>query len=162
MQIAAWMMPFFRDEKVQWTKNRLSALSRWKIFDNLRRSLLPLSLEYLLVFGWLVLPNAWSWTLAITLIILLSPIVASGWHLLNKPEGIAIKAHVSEVADNLRFTLIRFVFSLAILPYEAWRRTDAVLRSLWRMNINSKHLLQWTLSAVARANKRASDGCISV
>ena len=153
-QIAAWMMPFFRDAKGQWTKNRLSALSRWKIFDNLRRSLLPLSLLALLVLGWLVLPNAWSWTLAITLIILLSPIVASGWHLINKPEGIALKAHVSEVADNLRFTLIRFVFSLAILPYEAWVYTDAVIRSLWRMNISHRHLLQWTPSAVARASRK--------
>ncbi len=154
-QIAVWIMPFIRDAKGQWTKNRLSALSRWKIFDNLRRSLLPLSLFALLVLGWMVLPAAWSWTLAISLIILLSPIIASGWHLINKPEGIAIRAHLSEVADNLQFTLIRFVFSLAILPYEAFMYTDAVLRSLWRMNISHRKLLQWTPSATVKTSSNS-------
>ncbi len=154
-QIAVWIMPFIRDAKGQWAKNRLSALSRWKIFDNLRRSLLPLSLFALLVLGWMVLPNAWSWTLAITLIILLSPIIASGWHLINKPEGIAIRAHLSEVADNLWFTLIRFVFSMAILPYEAYMYTDAVFRSLWRMNISRRKLLQWTPSAIVRTSNNS-------
>jgi cellobiose phosphorylase len=153
-QIAAWIMPFVRDAKGHWVKNRLSALSRWKIFDNLRRSLLPFTIFALLVLGWYVLPSALSWTLAICSIILLSPIIASGWHLLNKPEGIAVKAHVSEVGNNLRFTLIRFVFNLAILPYEAWMYGDAVIRSLWRMNISHKKLLEWTPSAVARTGRK--------
>ena len=42
--------------------NPLSALSRWKLMDNLRRSLVPVALTLLLLLGWMALPDAWFWT----------------------------------------------------------------------------------------------------
>src|SRR6185369_9327760 len=58
-QIGAWMFPLERDSKGRLLKNKLSGLSRWKIFDNLRRSLTPLALTLLLLMGWSVLPLPW-------------------------------------------------------------------------------------------------------
>lgn len=143
-QIAAWLLPYIRTGKGRLTRNRLSALSHWKIFDNLRRSLLPVSLLSLLLLGWFILPFPWFWTLAVSIIILLPPIVATVWQLLNKPADLTLKAHVSEVAGNLRITLIRFVFGLSILPYEASQYVDAIVRALWRMIISRRKLLEWT------------------
>src|SRR5690606_23078486 len=61
-QIGAWMLPFVTDSKLKLRENTLSALSRWKIFDNLRRSLMPLFLVVFLLAGWTVLPFPWFWT----------------------------------------------------------------------------------------------------
>lgn len=143
-QIAAWLLPYVRTANGRLTRNRLSALSHWKIFDNLRRSLLPVSLLSLLLLGWFILPFPWFWTLAVSTIILLPPVVAAAWQLLNKPSDLTLEAHLSEVAGNLKITLIRFVFGLAILPYEAFQYVDAILRALWRMIISRRKLLEWT------------------
>src|SRR5262249_21694683 len=68
-QIARWLLPRVPGESGV-LKNPISALSRWKILDNLRRSLTPTALLLLFLLGWTVLPNPWLWTLAALGIIL--------------------------------------------------------------------------------------------
>lgn len=148
-QIGAWMLPFVTGNDGRLTKNTLSALSRWKIFDNLRRSLLPLSLMLLLLVGWFLLPLPWLWTLTVTVTILLPVMAAAGWRLANKPIDLTLKAHLTEIAISVRDTLIRFMFGIAVLPYEAFKYTDAIIRTNWRMIVSGKKLLEWTPSASA-------------
>src|SRR4051812_29190587 len=149
-QIGAWMLPFVQGSKGRLIKNRLSALSRWKIFDNLRRSVTPLVLTLLLLAGWFVLPLPWLWTAVVTVIILLPLMAAAAWQLVNKPEDITFTAHILEVGISIQNFLIRFVFGLAVLPYEAYKNTDAIVRTNWRMIFSHKKLLQWTPSAASR------------
>ncbi|WP_411275154.1 GH36-type glycosyl hydrolase domain-containing protein [Daejeonella sp.] len=151
-QIGAWMLPFVSGGNGRLTLNPLSALSRWKILDNLRRSVLPLSLILILILGWSVLPFPWFWTLTVTVIVLLPVMAATGWQLLNKPQEITVKVHFLEVFTSLRDVLIRFVFGMAVLPHEAFKYTDAVLRTNWRMIVTGKKLLQWTPSGSASRN----------
>ncbi|MDF3079344.1 MAG: glycosyltransferase 36 [Sphingobacteriaceae bacterium] len=146
-QIGAWMLPLISGSDGRLKSNKLSALSRWKIFDNLRRSVLPVSLMLLLLSGWTILPMHWFWTLAVTIIILLPVMVAAGWQLMNKAIDLTLKAHLSEVGRSVRDTLIRFVFGIAVLPYEAYRFTHAIFITNWRMVISHKKMLQWTPSA---------------
>ncbi|MDB5273643.1 MAG: glycosyltransferase 36 [Chitinophagaceae bacterium] len=148
-QIAAWMLPFITGGNGKLIHNKLSALSRWKIFDNIRRSLLPISLVLLLVMGWSVLPFPWFWTLTVTFIILLPVMAAAAWQLLHKPIDLTLKAHFSEVGISVRDVLIRFVFGIAVLPFEAYRNVDAIGRANWRMMVSHKKLLQWTPSGAS-------------
>ena len=148
-QIGAWMFPFERDSKRRLLKNRLSGLSRWKIFDNLRRSLTPLALTVLLLIGWSILPLPWLWTAVVTIIVLLPLMAAATWQLLNKPDDITITSHFIEVGISVRNFLLRFVFGLAILPYEAYKNTDAILRTSWRLIISHRKLLEWVPSAAS-------------
>src|SRR6185436_17848251 len=149
-QIAAWMFPFAQDSKGHLTKNRLSGLSRWKIFDNLRRSVTPLALTLLLLLGWCVLPLSWFWTAVVTIIVLLPLMAAAAWQLINKPDDITITSHFIEVGISVRNFLIRFVFGLAVLPYEAYKNTDAILRTIWRLIISHRKLLEWIPSAATK------------
>ena len=153
-QIGAWMLPYVSRANGSLTSNPLSALSRWKILDNLRRSVLPLSLILILILGWSVLPFPWFWTLTVTTIVLLPVMAATGWQLLNKPQEITVKVHLLEVFTSLRDVLIRFVFGMAVLPYEAFKYTDAVIRTNWRMIVTGKKLLQWNPSASVSRNSR--------
>ncbi|ERM80629.1 hypothetical protein P872_12930 [Rhodonellum psychrophilum GCM71 = DSM 17998] len=146
-QIAAWIFPFVKDADGQWKSNPLSSLSKWKLFDNLRRSLVPLCLLLVLLMGWTILPFSWFWTAAVTLIVLLPLMMAAGWQLLHKPIELNSTAHLSEVGGVVRDFLIRFVFGLAVLPYEAFVFADAVFRTIWRIFISGKKLLEWTPSA---------------
>jgi cellobiose phosphorylase len=153
-QIGAWMMPFVTNANGRLVKNRLSGLSRWKIFDNLRRSLVPLSLLLILLSGWTILPFPWFWTAVVTVIILLPVMTAAIWQLVHKPLDLTLKAHLLEVATSVRDVLLRFIFGLAVLPYEAYRNMDAVIRTNWRMIVSHRKLLEWTPSATATKNTR--------
>jgi len=146
-QIGAWMLPLVQNSHRILVKNRLSALSKWKIIDNLRRSLLPVALLSLLLMGWFVLPNPWVWTLIVTVIILLAAMAAAGWQMVHKPKDITLASHMSEVWSSVRLTLLRFMFGLSVLPYEALRFTSAIIVTLFRLLVTHKHLLQWTPSA---------------
>lgn len=159
-QIGAWMLPFVTGANGRLTRNKLTTLSRWKILDNLRRSLLSLSLTLLLLTGWLILPYPWFWTLAVTIIILMPVMIAAGWQLVNKPLDLNLKAHFSEVGISVRDTLIRFVFGLAVLPFESLRYTDAVFRTNWRMIVSGKKLLEWTPSATVAKNAGGDLGSV--
>ncbi len=153
-QIGAWMLPFVTNGSGRLVKNKLSALSRWKIFDNLRRSLMSLSLTLLLLMGWFILPLPWFWTAAVTVIVLLPVMAAAGWQLINKPEDLTIDSHLFEVGIAVRDFLIRFVFGLAVLPYEAYKNLDAIVRTNWRMIITKRKLLEWTPSAASRGRRK--------
>lgn len=148
-QIAAWILPYTKNRYGKFVSNQLSLLSRWKIADNLRRSLLPLSLLLILIFGWSILPKPWFWTLSVTSIILLPVMAAAFLHLLHRPKDIHFSAHVFEVGISVREVLLRFIFGIAVLPYETYRFTDAIIRTNWRMLVSGKKLLEWTPSATA-------------
>ena len=151
-QIGAWMMPYFTNIQGRMTRNTLPIISRWKILDNLRRSMLPLSLLLILLLGWTILPYPWFWTLAVTFIVLLPVMVAAVLQLVRRPEDLDLQAHISEVGSSVRDVLIRFMFGMAVLPYEAYRHTDAIIRSNWRMIVTKRNLLEWTPSVEASRN----------
>ncbi|TLP72857.1 GH36-type glycosyl hydrolase domain-containing protein [Maribacter sp. ACAM166] len=148
-QIAAWLLPFARNKYGNRVRNKLSLLSRWKIIDNLRRSLLPISLLSIFIFGWSVLPKPWFWTLAVTIIILLPVMAAAFLKLIRPPDDLDFNAHISEVGSSVKEVLLRFVFGIAVLPYETYRFTDAIIRTTWRMLVSNKKLLEWTPSTDA-------------
>src|SRR6185369_15479059 len=61
-QIFSWFLPAVPDAERHWHKNPISGLSRWKIFDNIRRSLVPVALTIMLLLGWMALPSSLFWT----------------------------------------------------------------------------------------------------
>jgi cellobiose phosphorylase len=148
-QIAAWLLPIVPDRSGKFTRNPISVLSKWKILDNLRRSLIPLSLLLILLLGWSILPYPWFWTLAVTIIVLLPVIAAAILQLIRRPEELNLKAHIFEVWSSLRDVLEQFIFGLAVLHYEAFRYTGAILITHWRMLVSKQKLLEWDSYALA-------------
>ena len=130
-----------RDKKLH--KNPLSWFSRWKIFDNLRRSLVPLCLLLLLLFGWTISSAAWFWTLMVTAIIILPAFVNFLWELFRKPADVIFIQHFTYTARSAFNNFIQQLLDLEFLPYEVYSNMNAIVRTLWRMYISHKNLLQW-------------------
>ena len=137
-QIARWLLPCVPGLGDKYRKNPLSGLSRWKIFDNLRRSLVPPGLTILLALGWTVLNPAWLWTLSAIGIILIPPAIAAIAEFLRTPEDTPLGQHFASTADSLGRRLFQAVFTLACLPYEAWSNLDAIVRTSGRMLVHAK------------------------
>jgi cyclic beta-1,2-glucan synthetase len=142
-QIASWVTPFVpgHDKKLQ--RNPLSLLSKWKIFDNLRRSLVPLSLLLLLLYGWLISPAPYVWTMAVVLILFLPCIVSFAWQLFRKPQDVIFLQHLIFSYRSLKDALLQNVVELICLPYTVYSNTDAIARTLWRIYFSRRKLLQW-------------------
>jgi cyclic beta-1,2-glucan synthetase len=126
--------------------NPLSALSQWKLIDNLRRSLVPAALTLLLLLGWGLLTSACWWTLSVLGVMLVAPLCTLIVDLVRKPDEVLLRQHFAGVASSARRHLVQFIFALACLPYEAFYSLDAIVRTQWRMLITHRRLLEWNPS----------------
>ncbi len=125
---------------------RLSTISRWKILDNLRRSLVAPALLLLFLAGWLFLPgNPAAWTLAGALV-LAFPLLTGFWTALGRRLN---RQPVRQTESSLKNNFFRWLLALAFLPYEAQLAADAILRTLVRLAITHRNMLVWTTSAQA-------------
>ena len=129
--------------------NPLSALSQWKIFDNLRRSLAPSATLLLLLIGWTLLTPAWLWTLAVIGIAVIPILVSVIVELMQKREDVSLHQHLQQAMAPIDNQLAQAMFTLACLPFEAAYSLDAIIRTNWRIAVSHKRLLEWTPSAGA-------------
>jgi cellobiose phosphorylase len=146
-QIARWILPRVPGPERRALNNPLSALSRWKIVDNLRRSLVPGSVVLLLLFVWLRLSPAWAWTLAVLAMILGPIFFSAALELFQKPEDVATRQHLPAVVHSFGRHVSQGLLTFACLPYEAFFSIDAILRSIWRMFVSHRRLLEWNASS---------------
>ncbi|MFA6478397.1 MAG: glucoamylase family protein [Victivallaceae bacterium] len=160
-QIAQWITQRVPGHDERLRKNPLSTLSRWKIFDNLRRSLTAAALTLLLLLGWTALPEAWFWTLAVIGIILIPSLIASVLNVLQKPDDVTLEQHLAAAVRAARRHFVLAAFALVCLPYEAFFSLDAIVRTAWRMLITHRQLLEWNASDNSDRNKLAgfADTC---
>ncbi len=137
--------------------NPLTALHRWKIADNLRRSLVPAGCVVLATLGWLLVPGAaLAWPVLLAAIVffpLLVQVVDGLVQLVRAPDTGVV---VSGLRHDLSASAGRLLFSLAVLPHQAWLAADAAVRATWRRYVSHRHLLEW--ETAADAEKRTGSG----
>ena len=153
-QIAQWVLPFVPGPDGHLCKNPLSMLSRWKILDNLRRSLTAAALTLLLLLGWTLLPSPVFWTVAVLGIIVIPCLLGLALNVLSKSADTGSRQHIAAAARLSCRHCAEAAFTLACLPYEAFFSMDAIVRTAWRMFVSRKLLLQWNPSlALDRASR---------
>jgi cellobiose phosphorylase len=145
-QLAGWLLSWVPGPDKRRLKNPLSALSRWKLFDNLRRSLVPTALVLLLLLGWTLFAAAAFWTLFVLGILLIPPVLATLLDLLRKPDDMRPGQHLAAAAHAAGQRFVQAGFALATLPHEAFYSLDAILRTLGRLLVTRQRLLEWNPS----------------
>ncbi|WP_020475307.1 GH36-type glycosyl hydrolase domain-containing protein [Zavarzinella formosa] len=137
--------------------NTLPLLERWKIFDNLRRSITPPALLVLLALGWTVLPGpAWAWT-AFALGVLALPFLTFGLEsAVRLVIGESRRMQLRELQGNFGATFGQFLFSMVFLADQARNLADAITRTLFRLFISRRRLLEWETAAAADSRLQAS------
>jgi cyclic beta-1,2-glucan synthetase len=124
--------------------NRLSLLSRWKILDNMRRSTVEISQLALLVAAWTVLPGSpWRWTWLALGAVAAPWIVALLLAALRPPLDKSWRAYYGAVGRDAVTSAQQLGLALVFLPHQAWISADAILRTLWRLLVTKRCLLEW-------------------
>src|SRR5665213_2707131 len=146
-QIMRWLLDRVPNDAGQSVENPTSIISRWKIFDNLRRSLVEPATLLLLVVGWLWLPGTPRyWTLA-TLLIVFVPVLVQFLFSVARASMAEQRGYVRQsIRDSLALlfsTAINFVF----LAHQTLLMFDAIMRSLVRSFVTGDRLLEWETAA---------------
>ncbi len=155
-QLLPWLLPIV-PTAVGWHANSLSGLARWKIFDNLRRSLVAPALVALFLTGWLVYPPLAAATTIWALAVLATPLLAQTLAaLVSWPSGINWRQHLHDMTVDWLRTLAQCFVTLAFLPYRAQLMVDAVGRTLYRLLIVRRGLLEWETADAAECRLKNS------
>ena len=125
-------------------------IGRWKMIDNLRRSLSAPATFATLVAGW-CLPGvgAGLWTVFVLGVLALPPFLSFFSNLVPKRRGVAKRSFLRGVAADLAIGLSQAALRVVFLAHTAWMRSDAIARTLWRLGITRRHLLEWVPAAQA-------------
>jgi cyclic beta-1,2-glucan synthetase len=141
-------------------ENPLTVLGRWKIVDNLRRSLTAPALALLLALGWTVLPGpGWAWSLIALAVLALPLFLQMIDGVLGVIGGASAAVVLRQSRLTLRATAGQVFLSSAFLANQAAIALDAIGRALYRQLVSRKHLLEWETAAAAEA--RLGDGLLA-
>ncbi len=141
-QIAGWILPRVPQAAGDHGANPISLLNRWKILDNLRRSLLPATSVALLTASWLISPRTGGIaTLVVGMQLLFHPL-AQPLTMATTREGLKYFS-----PSKLLHDLLRAGADAALLVQRAAVALDAIVRACYRSMISRRHLLEWTAQA---------------
>ena len=142
-QIAEWILPRVPLPAGRRGPNPISWFNRWKIFDNLRRSLIPATSLGLLIASWLISSRiGWISTLVVAVLLLFHPL-AQPFTWATTRQGLK-SFSISKVVHDL----LRAVVDAALLPHQAAMALNAILQVLYRRLISHRKLLEWTSAEV--------------
>ena len=157
-QIARWLWRTVPDARGRAVPNALPVTARWKIFDNLRRSLLAPALMILLAAGWTVLPGpALFWTMLAVVVLAFPAYAQFGRSLSNRVRGVPLRMHIAAERSHLLVAVQQALLWTSLLPHQAWLMADAIARTLWRLLVSRRHLLEW-VSADRLAGMKPTPG----
>jgi hypothetical protein len=146
-QIVQWIFSKVPEESGRRVPNPISDVSRWKIFDNLRRSLVDPFTFLMFVIAWLGVPGGpLYWTIAL-LVFLFFPVFVQLAISLTRVIANGTKGGISESFDGFFRTMLVYALNLVFLPQQALLSIDAIVRSLVRRYITGKRLLEWETAA---------------
>jgi len=149
-QLLPWIFgrgPGARDDGA---RSAIPAIGRWKLIDNLRRSLSAPATLLAFIVGWfLPFHAALAWTGFLLFTIIFPPLLPTLAGVVPARAGVLMRNHLKGLGQDLIFGLVQSAFLLTFLAHQAWLMTDAVMRTLYRQFVSRRRLLQWTTAAQA-------------
>ena len=157
MRLSRWIRGDW--QIIKWLGNKnLNLISKYKIFDNLRRSLLEIS-EILAIVYFAIIGKIYNKTFLFPVIIIL--IIATFSNILEiinniifKKEGEEIQESFTPKIEGYFGAICRAFITIIILPFKAWISLKSISKTLYRLLISKKHLLEWMTSEEAEKNSK--------
>ena len=155
-QLLPWILGRGPLAKADRKRSTIPAMGRWKMLDNLRRTLSAPSAVLALLVGWTLPPDgAVVWTLFILTTIMLPtfiPVVAT---LIPGRPGVLMRSHFSALGADFRLAFTQAALLVSLLAHQACSMADAIARTVFRLFVTRRHLLEWTTAAQAAIGQRS-------
>jgi cyclic beta-1,2-glucan synthetase len=127
------------------------ALSRWKMVDNLRRSITPIFWVIAAIAGWTLLPftQAAQWQALLILSLFMAPTFDVVDGLLPKSKDVTARGHFNALFRDAVFATAMVALKVVLMAHTAWMMGDAIVRTLYRLFVSRQHLLEWRTASQA-------------
>ncbi|MDP1570215.1 MAG: glucoamylase family protein [Vicinamibacterales bacterium] len=157
-QILAWLFPWV-PSRHGLRPNPLPIIGRWKILDNLRRSLVAPTLLLMLVAAWTVLPGPrWYWMSAVLVVLASQLLPLVGRLVVGPRRAQSFPVFWRNLREDAATAVAQVVLGLTFLAYNAWRTTHAIVVTLVRLVLTRRRLLEWETAAVVDARSMGLAG----
>jgi len=132
-------------------RSGVPALSRWKMVDNLRRSLTPIFWVMAAIAGWTLLPftQAAQWQALLILSLFMAPTFDIVNAILPKSGDQTPRGHFSALARDVAFGTAMVALKIVLMAHLAWMMGDAIIRTIYRLFVSRQHLLEWRTASQA-------------
>ncbi len=152
-QLLPWILGRARDARGNRDRSTIPGIARWKMIDNLRRTMsAPLSLA-MLIAAWTV-PSvpAGPWTVLVLASVIIPAALPVAAGLLPRRAGISKRSHLRAVGADVALAAVHIGLGFTFLAHQAWLMGDAIVRTLARMYVTRRNLLEWMTAAQATAS----------
>ncbi|HHY83008.1 MAG TPA: glycosyl transferase, partial [Clostridiales bacterium] len=146
-QLLPWLFSRVRNQKGEKVNNPINIISKWKILDNMRRSLLSPALYLMLVLSFIVLPGSVVQWIGLAILTLILPLVTDLAGKLVSGTGDNTGFRLSSIFEGTRNLAVQILLTFVFLAHQAYLMTDAVIRSVWRVTVSHKNMLEWVTAA---------------
>jgi hypothetical protein len=154
-QILKWLFPRVPNAEGQRVRNPLSLLSRWKILDNLRRSVIEAATFVLFLACWFYLPGSPGlWTVAAVAMLLIPAYVQACLTAFRRHDPAHPRAAVLQAVSDFATAQVNALVFLAFLPHQTLVTLDAIARTLFRLTVSHQNLLEWETAAQSEMDQR--------
>ena len=136
----------------------ITALGRWKMFDNLRRSLTPIAWAFASVLGWYFLDplGALVWQIILIFSLFVAPTISLISNILPRSTDIVQRVHFSTLWSDIRDTNAQVALRIVFIADSAWMMADAIIRSIYRLFVSRKKMLEWRTAASVQSSAQVS------
>ena len=153
-QLLPWILGLRRTRSAR-NNSGVPAIGRWKMLDNLRRSVSPPTIILSLIVSWtLPVQSALIWTAFVLATIILPPLIPVLTQVARRRPGVTAASHRHALISETRLAFVQAGLMTIFLAHQAWLMVDAILRTLVRLIITRRHMLEWIPAAHAAFGRR--------
>lgn len=152
-QLLPWLTGKVRNGSGEKRKNNISGLSKWKILDNMRRSLLDPALLLLILAGIGLLPGDDLVWIGFAFLVTISPLTMGFFNMLLTGT-LRLQKSNSTVMSGIKAAVCQSVLLFILIPHQAFLMADAIIRTLYRVFRSHKNMLEWVTAADVEANSK--------
>jgi cyclic beta-1,2-glucan synthetase len=154
-QLLPWILGLRRSSTGDHRRGAIPLVGRWKMIDNLRRSLSAPASFLALLAGWtLPLASAGRWSAFILIVIGMPALLPFLIGIVPRRLGLSQRIHLRAVGADLALALSQTVLLVTFLADQAWTMSDAIVRTLFRLLVSHRNLLEWVTAAQAKISPR--------
>ncbi len=153
-QLLPWISGRARDATGRPVRTSIPVIGHWKMLDNLRRTLSAPAVLLTLIAGWtLPFPSPWVWTGFVLATIALPAVLPVLTGLIPRRRGISKRSHLRAIGSDIVLAASHVALAVTLLAHQAWLMSDAIVRTLVRLYVTRRNLLEWTTAAQAKSGR---------